>query len=95
MDLAWYLALDELTTHFTRQPVPGFADRANTIARYETPLGRPGDRPRVARVFALARSVAINDRQARMAAAAAVPYPGVAGDDNPVLGVLRRRIERC
>jgi aminoglycoside phosphotransferase (APT) family kinase protein len=93
MDLAWYLALDELTAHFVKQTVPGFLDRAETIARYEARLGRPVVDLEWHEIFALVRSTAINDRQARMAAESGVAYPGVAGERNPVLRVIARRID--
>ena len=94
MDLAWYLALDELTTAFVGKSVPGFLPRTEAIACYERALGREVWRLAWHEVFALARSVAINDRQARLAAEAGTPYPGVAGDDNPVLAYLDARIEK-
>ncbi|MDQ1520484.1 MAG: hypothetical protein QOI55_1557 [Actinomycetota bacterium] len=93
MDLAWYLALDELTAKFTGA-VPGFLDRAGAIACYESRVGRPVVDLEWHEIFALVRSAAINDRQARIASAAGVPYPGVAGDDNPVLRYIARRIDR-
>ena len=93
MDLAWYLALDELTTHFVKQTVPGFLTRAELIARYEAALGRPVARLEWHEIFALVRSTAINDRQARLAAESGVSYPGVAGDENPVLKLIARRID--
>ena len=43
-------------------------------------------------IFALTRSVAINERQARLAATTGIPYPGVAGDENPVLALLTEKI---
>ena len=92
MDLAWYLALDELTTYFVKQTVPGFLDRAGLLARYEAALGRPVVDLEWHEIFALVRSTAINDRQARLAAESAVSYPGVAGEGNPVLKVIARRI---
>ena len=94
MDLAWYLALDELTTKATRSEVPGFHPREQFVARYELQLGRPVVDLAWHEVFALVRSVAVNDKQARLAAAAGVPYPGVFGDENPMLGYVGRRIER-
>ena len=94
MDLAWYLALDELTTKATRSGVPGFHPREQFVAGYELQLGRPVVDLAWHEVFALVRSVAVNDKQARLAAAAGVPYPGVFGDDNPMLGYVGRRIER-
>ncbi len=92
-DLAWYLALDDLATHFVRRSVPGFLTRAELIAHYETRLGRPVRDLAWHEIFALARSAAINDRQARLAAQSNIPYPGVAGDDNPVLAYLHDKIE--
>jgi aminoglycoside phosphotransferase (APT) family kinase protein len=92
MDLAWYLALDELTAHFVRKTVPGFLSREEFIARYEAALGRAVVHLEWHEIFALVRSTAINDRQARLAAESGVAYPGVAGDDNPVLRVIARRI---
>jgi aminoglycoside phosphotransferase (APT) family kinase protein len=92
MDLAWYLALDELTTHFIKKTVPGFLTRAEIIARCEAALGRAVVDLEWHEIFALVRSTAINDRQARLAAESGVAYPGVAGDDNPVLRIIDRRI---
>jgi aminoglycoside phosphotransferase (APT) family kinase protein len=93
MDLAWYLALDALTSKFAGA-VPGFLDRAGAIAVYESHLGRAVVDLDWHEIFALVRSAAINDRQARIAAAAGVPYPGVAGDENPILRYIARRIDR-
>jgi aminoglycoside phosphotransferase (APT) family kinase protein len=93
MDLAWYLALDALTAKFTGA-VPGFLDRAEAIACYESHLGRAVADLEWHEIFALVRSTAINDRQARIAAATGASYPGVAGDENPVLRYIARRIER-
>ncbi len=92
MDLAWYLALDDLTTRFVKRTVPGFLARADFIGRYEAALGRTVVDLEWHEIFALVRSTAINDRQARLAAESGVAYPGVAGDDNPVLRVVSRRI---
>jgi aminoglycoside phosphotransferase (APT) family kinase protein len=93
MDLAWYLALDALTAHFVKRTVPGFLARGEFVARYEAALGRAVVDLEWHEIFALVRSTAINDRQARLAAESGVAYPGVAGDDNPVLRVIARRIE--
>jgi aminoglycoside phosphotransferase (APT) family kinase protein len=92
MDLAWFLALDELTTYFVKQTVPGFLARADAISHYERALGRPVVDLEWHEIFALIRSTAINDRQARLAAESGVAYPGVAGEGNPVLKVIARRI---
>jgi aminoglycoside phosphotransferase (APT) family kinase protein len=93
MDLAWYLALDDLTAHFVKQTVPGFLDRTELIARYEAALGRAVEDLEWHEIFALIRSTAINDRQARLAAESGISYPGVAGEDNPVLRIIARRID--
>jgi aminoglycoside phosphotransferase (APT) family kinase protein len=92
-DLGWYLALDALTARFTGA-VPGFRDRAGAIAHYEARLGRAVADLAFHEAFALVRSAAISDRQARIARSAGVAYPGVAGDDNPVLRALERHLER-
>jgi aminoglycoside phosphotransferase (APT) family kinase protein len=94
MDVAWYLALDELTTKAVGASVPGFRDRDALLAAYEARVGRRLRHLRWHEIFALVRSIAINDKQARLAAAAGVTYPGVAGDDNPVLRYVARRIDR-
>jgi aminoglycoside phosphotransferase (APT) family kinase protein len=93
MDLAWYLALDELTGHFIKRTVPGFLPKDEFVERYEAALGRAVVDLEWHEIFALVRSTAINDRQARLAAESGVAYPGVAGDGNPVLRVIARRIE--
>jgi aminoglycoside phosphotransferase (APT) family kinase protein len=94
MDLGWYLALDRLTTKVIGQKVPGFLERDEAISRYQHHLGRAVEHLDWHEIFALVRSVAINERQARLAAAAGVPYPGVAGKDNPMLDYITRRIDR-
>lgn len=94
MDLAWYLALDRLTTKVIGQQVAGFLARDETIAHYQHHLGRPVEHLDWHEIFALVRSVAINERQARLAAAGGIPYPGVAGKDNPMLDYITRRINR-
>jgi aminoglycoside phosphotransferase (APT) family kinase protein len=93
MDLAWFLSLDELTTRFVKRTVPGFLARADVLSRYEAALGRHVVDLEWHEIFALVRSTAINDRQARLAAESGVAYPGVAGEDNPVLQVIARRID--
>jgi aminoglycoside phosphotransferase (APT) family kinase protein len=93
MDLAWYLALDELTTSFTHRTVAGFLDRAELVHFYEHALGREVRDLAWHEIFALTRSVAINERQARMAATTGVAYPGVAGEQNPVLPHLAAKID--
>jgi len=93
-DLAWYLALSDLTAAFVGSRAPGALDRSAAIARYEAARGRAVTDLAWHEVFALVRSVAINDRQARLAAAVGADYPGVPGDGNPVLPVLAAAIDR-
>jgi hypothetical protein len=63
------------------------------VARYERALGRRVVDLAWHEIFALVRSTAVNDRQARLAAESDIPYPGVAGDDNPVLRYLTAKID--
>jgi aminoglycoside phosphotransferase (APT) family kinase protein len=93
MDLGWYLVLDDLTTHYTKCRVAGFLSRAELVAAYEHALGRAVHDLAWYEIFALTRSIAINERQARLAATTGVAYPGVAGEDNPVLRQITRRID--
>jgi aminoglycoside phosphotransferase (APT) family kinase protein len=93
MDLAWYLVLDDLTTHYTKTRVAGFLDRDSFVAAYERALGREVRDLAWYEIFALTRSIAINERQARLAATTGVAYPGVAGEANPVLRQITRRID--
>jgi aminoglycoside phosphotransferase (APT) family kinase protein len=92
MDLAWYLALDELIASFVPDKVAGFLPRAEAVSFYEDAFSRAVVDLEWHEIFALVRSTAINDRQARLAAAAGMPYPGIAGDDNPLLDYLAERI---
>jgi len=94
MDLGWYLALDRLTTKVIGRTVPGFLGRDQAISRYQDHIGRSVEHLEWHEIFALVRSVAINERQARLAAARGVPYPGIAGKDNPMLDYITRRINR-
>lgn len=94
MDLGWFLALDELTNEFTGTRVEGFLDRSAVVSRYETLLGRAVCDLGWHEVFALVRSIAINERQLRLAEAAGVPYPGLGGNDNPMLAWAERKAEQ-
>jgi len=92
LDLGWYLALDDLAFHFVKRALPGFLDRAAFVKTYEAALGRAVVNLEWHEIFALVRSTAINDRQARLAARTGASYPGVAGDTNPVLPYIRAKI---
>ena len=94
MDLAWYLALEELTDRYARASVPGFMAHDDAVAHYGAALGRRVRDLEWHEVFALVRSVAINDRPARLAAVSGIAYPGVAGADNPVLGWVDGKVEQ-
>src|SRR5262245_17364168 len=93
MDLAWFLALETLTAKATGARVAGFDDRATIIASYEQRLGRAVVDLAWHEVFALLRSVAINDKLARLADATGAEHFGF-GDDNPMLPYIARRIDR-
>lgn len=90
-DLAWYLALDDVVASFIDRRLPGFADRDGVIAAYEEALGRPVEHLAWHELFALLRSAAINARIARIAAEAG-GSSGAGGEDDPVVGYLRRRL---
>ena len=92
MDLAWYLVLDDILTMFTGRTLPGYMDRDGLIGRYERTLGRAVRDLEWHEIFALTRSVAITERLVRIADAGGLEYPGMAGDRNPVLQELSRRI---
>ena len=68
MDIAWYLAMDEMTEVLVHKTVPGFLDRPGALGFYETQLGRPLQDLAWHQVFALLRATAIVDRQSRNAA---------------------------
>ena len=87
-----YLSLD--TNEFTGTRVEGFLDRSAVVSRYETLLGRAVCDLGWHEVFALVRSIAINERQLRLAEAAGVPYPGLGGNDNPMLAWAERKAEQ-
>jgi aminoglycoside phosphotransferase (APT) family kinase protein len=87
-DLAWYLALSELLFSFVGRRLPGFLDRDAVVADYERRRGRPMVDLEWHETFALLRSAAINARIARM-----TDRGRGGGEDDPVLGYLRRRLD--
>jgi aminoglycoside phosphotransferase (APT) family kinase protein len=93
-DLAWYLVLDDLLEAFTRRRVPGFEPEPVLVERYQDATGQRVENLEWHKIFALTRSVALSERLARVAAETGLPYPGIAGDANPVLHQLTSRIER-
>jgi aminoglycoside phosphotransferase (APT) family kinase protein len=69
MDIAWCVAMDEMTEIIVNRTVPGFLDRPGTLRYYETQLGRRLEDLAWHEVFALLRATAVVDRQSRNAAA--------------------------
>jgi aminoglycoside phosphotransferase (APT) family kinase protein len=67
LDLAWFLVLHRMTIERCGGDLPGFPDRAATVA-YESRLGRPVADLRWFEVFAALRSGAIMVRAARLLA---------------------------
>ena len=92
LDLGWVLALEWSMHELIGRRVPGFPERAEIIARYEQRLGRPVRDVLWHEVFALVRSLAISNRQARMAAAAGARYAMPADERNPLVALVRRRM---
>jgi aminoglycoside phosphotransferase (APT) family kinase protein len=69
MDLGWYLGLEFMMERLFGRRVPGFGDRAETVARYERASGHAVGDLEWHEVFALVRALAINDRHQRIAGA--------------------------
>lgn len=91
-DLAWFLALEALQSELFGRTVPGFPARREAVAHYEAHLGRPVRDLDWYEIFALVRSTAIMTRIAVLhLRAGRSPMLPIA--DNPVLDVLRRRID--
>jgi aminoglycoside phosphotransferase (APT) family kinase protein len=92
MDVAWWLALDDLLRDLTATNVPGFPDRETAQRAYEDRLGRPLENLGWHEVFVMLRTAAVTDRQARTAAALGERYRGVDVDNNPVVACGERLI---
>jgi aminoglycoside phosphotransferase (APT) family kinase protein len=80
LDLGWHLALDELQARFVGSTLPGFPDRAGTVAAWEAAAGREAVDLEWHEIFALVRSTAIHDRQG--------------GDIAPIVRWIAKKIER-
>jgi len=91
LDLGWFTALHEMTVARCGTDLPGFPDRAATIAGYEARLGRGVDDLRWYEAFAALRSSAVVLRAARLLALQGLD-PGWAEDPatNPALALLDR-----
>ena len=87
MDLGWHFGLESMMTSLFGRLVPGFPDRAESLARYEAASGHAVEEGGLAwhEIFALVRALAINDRHQR-----------ITGDprraDNPMGAVLLERV---
>lgn len=92
LDLGWLLALEWTMDELLGLGVPGFPGREETVARYEAGLGRPATDLVWHEVFALVRSLAVSNHQARAAAAAGARYAMGADERNPLVALVRRRI---
>jgi len=68
VDLAWFLVLHQMTVARCGGDLPGFPDRAATVAAYEAHFGRPVADLRWYEVFAALRSGAVMVRAARLLA---------------------------
>jgi aminoglycoside phosphotransferase (APT) family kinase protein len=89
MDLGWYLGLERVLREMTGgKVVPGFHDDATLVAVYAAALGRPVEHVEWHAIFAIARSICINVRQAAISAEAGVDYLLPGDDTNPLLGVV-------
>ena len=62
MDLAWFLALEQVQSDLTGTTLAGFGDRPATVARVEGRLGRALDDLAFYEVFALVRAGAVATR---------------------------------
>ena len=94
MDIvAWFVALETLTSKATATSVPGFDERGQharaTSRRSDSGLSDLAWHE----IFALVRWIAINDKLARLAAASGTTHLGF-GEENPMLPYVARRIER-
>jgi aminoglycoside phosphotransferase (APT) family kinase protein len=89
MDLGWYLGLERVLRQMTGgKTVPGFRDDDEVVADYSAALGRPAEDVEWHTIFAIARSICINVRQAAISAAAGVDYLLPGDETNPLLGVV-------
>ena len=88
MDLGWHFGLESMMTSLFDRSVPGFPDRAESLAHYERASGYEVGEAELAwhEVFALVRALAINDRHQRITA-----DPRRAG--NPMGAILLERVQ--
>jgi aminoglycoside phosphotransferase (APT) family kinase protein len=90
-DLAWALTLEAIQAELFQRTVAGFLDHEAAVARYEARLGRRVRDLAWYEIFAIVRSTAIMTRIAYLHERTGQPAIFPIGD-NPVLGILARRI---
>ncbi len=90
-DLAWTLVLESIQAELFQRTVPGFFDHDAAVTRYEARLGRAVHALDWYEIFAMVRSTAIMTRVAHLQEIEGGPavFPIA---DNPILGILRRRM---
>jgi aminoglycoside phosphotransferase (APT) family kinase protein len=94
LDLAWYLGLEQVLRELSGgMVVAGFRSDEEVIGDYERAAGRPVRDLGWHLVFAVARSLCVNVRQARISAAAGVDYVLPGDDTNPLVAIAERWIE--
>ena len=96
MDLAWFLALEDVQQELVQLRVPGMPDRDELIAHWDDGVGREPQNLAWHEVFALTRAFAISDRQARVTAelqGSPDPVPELAA--HPLVAAIGRAIERA
>ncbi len=87
MDVAWFLVLHSMTVASCGGDLPGFPDRAGTVTRYESLLGRGLDDLRWYEMFAALRAGAIMVRAARLLAALGIDDTWLT-NGNPVMDLI-------
>jgi aminoglycoside phosphotransferase (APT) family kinase protein len=94
LDVGWYLGLEQVLRELTGgMVVAGFRTDDEVVGDYERAVGRPVRDLGWHRVFAVARSLCVNVRQARISADAGVDYVLPGDDTNPLVTIAERWIE--
>jgi aminoglycoside phosphotransferase (APT) family kinase protein len=93
MDLAWFLALEQVGADLTGMSVPGFGSHGDAVERFEQGIGRPLQNLPWFEVFALVRASAVSTRIAVLFGRAGQRSMFQPGDD-PTLHAALERIER-
>lgn len=94
MDLAWFLALEQVQVELTGTTLAGFGDRAATVEQAERRLGRPLGDLEWYEVFALVRAGAVATRIALLLERAG-RTPMFGPGEDPTCAAALRRISRA